>query len=60
MWQRAAEFWAEARLQGLPTTSRAALDADALIAVQAAAVQGIVVTSNSGNLGRWVPDHPWP
>jgi len=56
----APRFWAKARLQGLPTTSPAALDADALIAAQSAAVQGTVVTSNSGHIGRWVPVHPWP
>ena len=60
MWQRAAELWADARLQGLPTSSPAALDADALLAAQAEAVQATVVTNNPTHLGRWVPMHVWP
>jgi hypothetical protein len=31
MWKRAADFWADARLLGLPTASGATLDADVLI-----------------------------
>jgi predicted nucleic acid-binding protein len=60
MWRRAAEFWADARQQGLPSGSAAALDADALIAGQAAEIGATVVTSNVGHLGRWVPVQAWP
>lgn len=60
MWQRAAAFWADARSQGLPTAGPAALDADVLIAAQAAEVQATVVTSNAAHIGRWVPVHLWP
>ena len=60
MWKRAADFWADARQHGLPTASPAALDADALIAAQAAEVGGTVVTNNPGHIGRWVPVRSWP
>jgi predicted nucleic acid-binding protein len=60
MWRRAAEFWADARQQGVPTASPAALDADVLIAAQAAEVLATVVTNNPGHLGRWVPVRTWP
>lgn len=60
MWRRAADFWADARGQGLPTASAAVLDADVLIAAQAAEVLATVVTNNPGHIGRWVPVHAWP
>jgi predicted nucleic acid-binding protein len=60
MWRLAAEFWADARHQGLPTASAAALDADVLIAAQAAEAQATVVTGNPGHIGRWVPVRSWP
>ena len=60
MWRRAADFWADARQHGMPTGSPASLDADALIAAQAAEVQATVVTNNPGHIGRWVPVHQWP
>jgi predicted nucleic acid-binding protein len=60
MWQRAAEFRADARSRGLPTASSAALDGDALIAAQAAEIQAIVVTTNANHIGVWVPVKTWP
>lgn len=60
MWRRAADFWADARSHGLPTASPAALDADVLVAAQAAEVQATVVTNNPGHIGRWVPVQTWP
>jgi predicted nucleic acid-binding protein len=54
MWQRAAEFWADARTRGLPTASPAALDGDVLIAAQAAEIQATVVTTNAAHIGVWV------
>ncbi len=59
-WKCAAEFWADARLQGMPTTGAATLDADALIAAQADEIKATVVTNNPGHLGRWVPVRIWP
>ena len=60
MWRRAADLWADARLQGLPTAGAGNLDADVLIAAQAAEVHATVVTNNPSHLGRWVPVHTWP
>lgn len=60
MWRRASDFWADARQQGLPTATASALDADALIAAQAAEVGATVVTSNPGHIGRWVTVRNWP
>lgn len=60
MWQRAAEFWADARSRGLPTASSAALDGDVLIAAQAAEIQATVVTTNAAHIGTWVPVKTWP
>lgn len=59
-WRRAAEFWADARRHGLPTAHSAALDADVLVAAQAAEVGATVVTGNPGHIGRWVTVRPWP
>jgi hypothetical protein len=44
----------------LPTAAPAELDADVLIAAQAAEVDGTVVTTSPGHIGRWVSVHPWP
>jgi predicted nucleic acid-binding protein len=60
MWRRAADLWADARQQGLPTANTAALDADVLVAAQAAEVSATVVTNNPAHIGRWVPVHTWP
>lgn len=60
MWRRAADLWADARQQGLPTASAATLDADVLIAAQAAEVFATVVTNNAVHIGRWVTVRPWP
>ena len=60
MWRRAAGFWADARQHGLPTASSVALDADVIIAAQAAEVFATVVTNNPGHISRWVPVRAWP
>lgn len=60
MWRKAAELWADARSQGLPTASPDALDADTLIAAQAVETQATVVTGNTAHIGRWVPVRSWP
>lgn len=60
MWREAARLWAEARVQGRPTGADSGLDADVLIAAQALAVGGIVVTTNPKHLAHYVPVQPWP
>jgi predicted nucleic acid-binding protein len=60
MWKRAAELWAEARLQGHPSASDPALDGDVLIAAQALKIWATVVTTNATHLGRWVAVQTWP
>ncbi len=60
MWRRAAEFWADARQHGAPTAGATSLDADVLIAAQAAEVSATVVTGNTAHISRWVPVLPWP
>jgi predicted nucleic acid-binding protein len=59
MIRRAAEMWAEVRNRGLPPASRDALDADVILAAQAAAVGGIVATENVAHLGRLVAAAHW-
>jgi len=60
MWQDAAQLWCDARLQGLPTTSDAALDSDVLLAAQARAAGATVLTMNPGHLSRFVAVLTWP
>jgi predicted nucleic acid-binding protein len=59
MMRRAAELWAEARLHGVPTAPADSLDADAILAAQALAVGGAVVTTNPRHLGRYVLVRSW-
>jgi predicted nucleic acid-binding protein len=61
---RAAELWAHARKLGKPTASDQSLDADAIIAAQAALLidDGDVVTiatHNVGHLSRFAPAARW-
>jgi predicted nucleic acid-binding protein len=56
--RRAAEFWADVRRKGIPTASPDSLDADCIIAGQAAAVGGpgdvvTVATTNVIHLSRF-------
>ena len=60
MWREAARLWSAARVQGLPTTADAGLDSDVLLAAQALAVGGTVVTMNPKHLARFVPVQMWP
>jgi predicted nucleic acid-binding protein len=57
----AAEFWAQARQSGFPTAPDPALDADVIIAAQAATLGGpvIVATGNVGHISRFVPADLW-
>jgi predicted nucleic acid-binding protein len=57
--QRAADFWAQARIQGLPTAADPALDGDVILAAQASLVGGTVVTANRKHLARFVPTSDW-
>ena len=54
--RQAAVFWSQARNQGKPTASDAALDADAILAAQAATMGA---TTNVGHLTRFVPADEW-
>lgn len=66
---QAAEFWAMARRQGLPTADRFALDADVILAAQAATLDPaeweqadqpvIIATTNVGHLARFVDARLW-
>ena len=61
----AARFWADARNQGQPTASDESLDADVILAAQAATLQvdtdgGVVVaTTNPRHLSRFVDARLW-
>jgi predicted nucleic acid-binding protein len=56
---KAAELWAQARRDGLPTADPKALDCDVILAAQALEVNGIVATENVGHLARFVTAKPW-
>ena len=59
---RAAEFWAEARHKGRPTSGDDSLDADVILAAQAATMTGarvVVASSNLKHLTRFVPAKRW-
>jgi hypothetical protein len=61
--RQAAQFWAEARRIGRPTSDRTALDADVILAAQAidaaGELQPFVATSNSKHLIRFVSALEW-
>jgi len=61
---RASELWAESRRKGRPTADPLALDADVLIAAQAACLEDegfdvVVATFNAAHVGRYVPAKSW-
>ena len=59
---KAAEFWAEARRRGRPTAHEKTLDADAILAGQAATLSGkevVVATANPRHLARFVAADHW-
>jgi predicted nucleic acid-binding protein len=60
----AAEFWAQARRQGRPTTDDRALDGDVILAAQATVLGGggdavVIATANVGHLERFVEARNW-
>jgi|CXWL01.1.fsa_nt_gi predicted nucleic acid-binding protein len=60
----AASFWAEARRRGQPTAPDPSLDADSILAAQAATLDAprnsvVVATTNVGHLSRFVPAALW-
>jgi predicted nucleic acid-binding protein len=57
--RRAAEMWAIARSQGMPTADPKEIDADVILAAQAERVQAVVATDNVGHLARFVPALGW-
>lgn len=67
---QAAQFWAQVRQVGLPTADRLALDADVILAAQAATLNVkawempgaavVVATVNVGHLSRFVTAKEWP
>jgi predicted nucleic acid-binding protein len=61
MIHRAAEFWAQARNAGKPTSPPHALDGDVILAAQALSlgVSIVVATSNPSHLSRFVPTADW-
>jgi len=62
---KAAQYWAQARQEGLPTASDDALDADVVLAAQAIVLDNssnndvVVVTANVGHLSRFVRAKLW-
>jgi predicted nucleic acid-binding protein len=59
---RAAAFWADTRRRGKPTASDHSLDADAILAGQAATLSRervIVASSNPRHIARFVPAQRW-
>lgn len=60
--RQAAEFWATVRQAGLPTAGQGDLDADVILAAQAASLgdpAAVVATANVGHLTRFVRADLW-
>lgn len=60
----AAQFWAQVRQQGKPTTDNKALDGDVILAAQATIIAAggqevIVATTNVAHLSRFVSARKW-
>jgi predicted nucleic acid-binding protein len=60
--RKAAELWAFARQQGLPTAADAALDGDVILSAQSLLLpwgQIVVATTNIGHLRRFITAERW-
>lgn len=62
--RQAAAFWAQARRQGQPTASSAALDGDAILAAQAVTLDAagatvIIATANVNHIARFTRADRW-
>jgi predicted nucleic acid-binding protein len=60
--RKAAEFWAEVRRRGRPTAHEKTLDADAILAGQAATLARknvVVASSNPRHISRYVRAQEW-
>ena len=60
--RRAAELWAQARQQGQPTASDAALDSDMILVAQANILgiqETVIATTNVGHLAAFAPADLW-
>jgi predicted nucleic acid-binding protein len=57
--KKAAELWAQARAQGIPTAEEKSLDSDVILAAQAMSVEGTIITTNRKHLERFVPAKEW-
>jgi predicted nucleic acid-binding protein len=57
--RRAAELWAIARQQGVPTAAPKEIDADVILAAQAERIGAVVATENVGHLDRFVTARHW-
>jgi predicted nucleic acid-binding protein len=58
-WRKAAELWAQARNLGQPIAADKELGGDVILAAQALAVGGTVVTTNVKHLCRFVSTKEW-
>jgi predicted nucleic acid-binding protein len=56
---RAAELWALAGNEGVPTAPPEALDADVILAAQAEVAGAVVATANVGHLARFIDARRW-
>lgn len=60
--RQAAEFWAHARKNGIPTTNSTALDVDVILAAQAATLLNpnvVIATTNAKHLSRFINAKLW-
>ncbi len=62
---RAAEFWAKARMMGMPTADDKALDADVILSAQAEVLheqkgmETVIATTNIGHISRFTKADIW-
>lgn len=60
--RQAAAFWAQARQQGQPAAGDRTIDADMILAAQAATLgvpDVVLATTNVGHLSRFTPAELW-